>query len=177
MYDVLEGVKVLEVSAWAFVPSGGAVLSDWGADVIKVEPPTGDPMRGLINAGIQTDGPTFVWEIWNRGKRSVALDLRQEQARSIVLELAAEADVFLTSYLPETRGSSPHRCSSTAMLPNSILRRNLAPTPMRSCGTSGWMMSRSSRQKSRAASSSRRLPSRRCYRSERSSAARMSGGA
>ena len=103
VYDVLEGVKVLEVSAWAFVPSGGAVLSDWGADVIKVEPPTGDPMRGLINAGIQTDGPTFVWEIWNRGKRSVALDLRQEQARSIVLELAAEADVFLTSYLPETR--------------------------------------------------------------------------
>ena len=103
MYDVLEGVKVLEVSAWAFVPSGGAVLSDWGADVIKVEPPTGDPMRGLINAGIQTDGPTFVWEIWNRGKRSVALDLRQEQARSIVLELAAEADVFLTSYLPDTR--------------------------------------------------------------------------
>jgi crotonobetainyl-CoA:carnitine CoA-transferase CaiB-like acyl-CoA transferase len=103
VYDVLEGVKVLEVSAWAFVPSAGAVLADWGAEVVKVEPPTGDPMRGLINAGIAIEGPSFPWEIWNRGKKSIAMDLRHEQARSIVLDLAAEADVFLTSYLPVTR--------------------------------------------------------------------------
>lgn len=103
MYDVLEGVKVLEVSAWAFVPSAGGVLADWGADVVKVEPPTGDPMRGLINAGVVSEGPSFPWEIWNRGKRSIALDLQQERAREIVLDLAAEADVFLTSYLPATR--------------------------------------------------------------------------
>ena len=44
MERVLEGIKVLEVSAWAFVPSAGAVLADWGADVVKVEPPTGDPL-------------------------------------------------------------------------------------------------------------------------------------
>lgn len=103
MYDVLDGVKVLEVSAWAFVPSAGGVLADWGADVVKVEPPNGDPMRGLINAGIESAGPSFPWEIWNRGKRSVALDLQQERAREIVLDLAAGADVFLTSYLPATR--------------------------------------------------------------------------
>lgn len=103
MYDVLEGVKVLEVSAWAFVPSAGGVLADWGADVVKVEPPTGDPMRGLVNAGVVSQGPSFPWEIWNRGKRSIALDLQQERAREIVLDLAAEADVFLTSYLPATR--------------------------------------------------------------------------
>lgn len=103
MYDVLEGVKVLEVSAWAFVPSAGGVLADWGAEVVKVEPPTGDPMRGLVNAGIESPGPSFPWEIWNRGKRSIALDLQQERAREIVLDLAAEADVFLTSYLPATR--------------------------------------------------------------------------
>ncbi|MGH9024878.1 MAG: CoA transferase, partial [Acidimicrobiia bacterium] len=59
MYDALEGVKVLEVSAWAFVPSAGAVLADWGAEVVKVEPPDGDPMRGLVNSGIVTDGPAF----------------------------------------------------------------------------------------------------------------------
>ena len=103
MYDVLEGIKVLEVAAWAFVPSAGGVLADWGAEVVKVEPPTGDPMRGLINAGVVSDGPSFPWEIWNRGKRSIALDLGNERARGIVLDLAAEADVFLTSYLPEAR--------------------------------------------------------------------------
>jgi crotonobetainyl-CoA:carnitine CoA-transferase CaiB-like acyl-CoA transferase len=103
VYDVLEGVKVLEVSAWAFVPSAGAVLADWGAEVVKVEPPAGDPMRGLFNAGAAPEGPSYLWEIWNRGKRSIALDLREDTARQIVLELAADADVFLTSYLPGTR--------------------------------------------------------------------------
>ena len=102
MERVLEGLKVIEVSAWAFVPSAGAVLADWGAEVIKVEPPTGDPMRGLINAGID-GGPSFPWEIWNRGKRSIALDLTNPAARDIVLRLAESADVFLTSYLPSTR--------------------------------------------------------------------------
>jgi crotonobetainyl-CoA:carnitine CoA-transferase CaiB-like acyl-CoA transferase len=101
---VLEGVKVLEVSAWAFVPSAGAVLADWGADVVKIEPPTGDPLRGLISGGIGGgDGPSFPWEAWNRGKRSVGLDLKHPAAKGIVLRAAAEADVFLTSYLPPTR--------------------------------------------------------------------------
>ena len=96
--------KVVEVSAWAFVPSAGAILADWGADVIKVEPPRGDPMRGLISGGIGGDGgPSFPWEIWNRGKRSVALDLTHPQAREIVLKAVAGADVFLTSYLQPTR--------------------------------------------------------------------------
>jgi crotonobetainyl-CoA:carnitine CoA-transferase CaiB-like acyl-CoA transferase len=98
----LEGVKVLEVSAWAFVPSAGAVLADWGADVVKVEPPEGDPMRGLITGGI-TGGPSFPWEIWNRGKRSIGLDLRNPGGRDLLLRLAEQADVFLTSYLPPTR--------------------------------------------------------------------------
>jgi crotonobetainyl-CoA:carnitine CoA-transferase CaiB-like acyl-CoA transferase len=101
---VLEGVKVLEVSAWAFVPSAGAVLADWGADVVKIEPPTGDPLRGLVSAGIGGgSGPSFPWEAWNRGKRSVALDLKHPRAREILLQAAEKADVFLTSYLPPTR--------------------------------------------------------------------------
>ena len=104
MERVLEGVKVLEVSAWAFVPSAGAVLADWGADVVKIEPPTGDPIRGLVSAGIGGgSGPSFPWEAWNRGKRSVALDLKHPRAREILLNAAATADVFLTSYLPATR--------------------------------------------------------------------------
>ena len=104
MERVLEGIKVLEVSAWAFVPSAGAVLSDWGADVVKVEPPTGDPLRGLVNSGIGADGgPSFPWEAWNRGKRSIALDLKHPEGLAILLKAAAAADVFLTSYLPPTR--------------------------------------------------------------------------
>lgn len=104
MERVLEGVKVLEVSAWAFVPSAGAVLADWGADVVKIEPPTGDPIRGLVNAGIGGgSGPSFPWEAWNRGKRSVALDLKHPRAHEILLKAAETADVFLTSYLPPTR--------------------------------------------------------------------------
>ncbi len=102
MERALEGIKVLEVSAWAFVPSAGAVLADWGAEVVKVEPPEGDPMRGLVTGGI-TGGPSFPWEIWNRGKRSIGLDLRHPGGRDLLLRLADEADVFLTSYLPPTR--------------------------------------------------------------------------
>ena len=101
---MLDGVKVVEVSTWAFVPSAGAVLADWGATVIKVEPPTGDPIRGLVNAGIgSVEGIIYPWEIWNRGKKSIALDLTHPRAREIVLRLADDADVFLTSYLPSTR--------------------------------------------------------------------------
>src|SRR5215470_576348 len=101
MSEPLEGIRVVEVSMWGFVPSAGAVLADWGAEVIKVEPPTGDPIRGLVSSGVgKTDGITYTWENFNRGKRGIALDLTQPAAREIVYELARTADVFLTSLLP-----------------------------------------------------------------------------
>ena len=73
MYNVLAGVKVVEVSAWLFAPSCGAILADWGADVIKIEHVTngGDPYRGFFHTG--PVNPTI--ELANRGKRSVAVDL------------------------------------------------------------------------------------------------------
>jgi len=104
MSGVLEGIKVIEVSAWAYVPSAGVALAEWGAEVIKIEPPTGDPMRGLVNAGVgPMDGIVFPWELWNRGKKGLALDLTKPEATEIVLRLCEEADVFLTSYLPPVR--------------------------------------------------------------------------
>ncbi len=100
----LEGVKVVEVAGWAYVPSAAAVLADWGADVIKIEPPTGDPMRGLASGGVRPEGQVVpAWEMFNRGKRTMSLDLALEQAQAIVHEMVADADVFLTSFLPASR--------------------------------------------------------------------------
>lgn len=104
MSKPLEGIKVVEVSVWAYVPSAGAVLADWGAEVIKVEPPSGDPIRGLVNAGVgPMEGITFTWEIFNRGKKAIALDLTVPEAQEIVYQLVESADVFLTSLLPPVR--------------------------------------------------------------------------
>ena len=81
MSKPLEGVKIIEVSVWAYVPSAGAALAEWGAEVIKIEPPTGDPMRGLVSAGVgPMEGIVFPWELWNRGKRGMALDLQKAEA-------------------------------------------------------------------------------------------------
>jgi crotonobetainyl-CoA:carnitine CoA-transferase CaiB-like acyl-CoA transferase len=103
--QVLAGVRVLEVAQWWFVPSAGAVLADWGAEVVKVEHPrTGDPQRGLVTSGLVPKGGfNFMWEQPNRGKKSVGIDLRVDAGRELLYELAARSDVFLTSFLPEAR--------------------------------------------------------------------------
>jgi crotonobetainyl-CoA:carnitine CoA-transferase CaiB-like acyl-CoA transferase len=99
-----EGVRVIEVAAWTFVPGAGAIMADLGADVIKVEPPTGDPQRALRNLLNQSEtGPNPFLEIPNRGKRSITVDLNSDAGRDILLRLAASADVFITSYLPKLR--------------------------------------------------------------------------
>ena len=99
----LEGIKVVEVAMWAFVPVAGAMMSDWGASVIKVEPPTGDPLRGLktgLGAEIAVD---LSWESYNRGKQSITLDLKQAAGREVLMKLLEDADVFLTNLLPPAR--------------------------------------------------------------------------
>jgi len=107
MSDILSGVKVLEVAAWTFVPAAGAVLAEWGADVVKVEHPVGgDPQRGLISSGLVpagAGGVNYMIEVPNRGKRSIGIDLSTPGGREILLKLAAQCDVFLTSFLPSVR--------------------------------------------------------------------------
>ncbi len=99
-----EGVRVIEVAAWTFVPGAGAILADLGADVIKVEPPTGDPQRGLLNAlNADTSVPNPFLQVPNRGKRSITLDLSSPAGISTLRRLVGSADVFLTSYLPKVR--------------------------------------------------------------------------
>ena len=101
----LEGIRVVEVAMWAFVPAAGGILSDLGATVTKVEPPTGDPIRGLEIGGFTAGAGKFdfSWENYNRGKRSITLDLRQEQGVEILFRLLKDADVFLTNLLPGAR--------------------------------------------------------------------------
>jgi crotonobetainyl-CoA:carnitine CoA-transferase CaiB-like acyl-CoA transferase len=104
--SVLKGIRVIEVSHYAYVPSAGATLADWGASVIKVEHPAhGDPMRGVTIGGVRPGlgGITFLWELTNRGKRSIAIDLSSPRGRELLRELCADADVFLTSFLPNVR--------------------------------------------------------------------------
>src|SRR5258708_12230551 len=99
--SVLAGVRVLEVAMWGFVPSAGATLADWGADVVKIEHPVhGDPMRGLVTSGYGDVPVNFMWEIMNRGKRSVAMDLRTDAARSCALRPPQQYSHSLTTSLP-----------------------------------------------------------------------------
>ena len=94
MLKPLDGVKVVEVAMWAFVPSAGAILADMGATVIKVEPPTGDPLRGLVIQGLkEARGLDLSWEGSNRGKRGITLDLREEATRSTRLRSLESSDV------------------------------------------------------------------------------------
>ena len=107
MHNVMEGVRVLEVAAWTFVPAAGAVMADWGADVIKVEHPNGgDPQRGLIASGLIPGGASavnYIIEQPNRGKRSIGLDISTDEGREVLYKIAATSDVFLTSFLPSVR--------------------------------------------------------------------------
>ncbi len=106
MSKPLEGIRVLEVAMYGFVPSAGAVLGEWGADVIKVEHAvTGDPQRGLRQTGLlRVEGdPNPNIEHANRGKRSIGLDMSVPEGKEVLLELARRSDVFLTSFLPGHR--------------------------------------------------------------------------
>ncbi|MET9214106.1 MULTISPECIES: CaiB/BaiF CoA transferase family protein [unclassified Nocardia] len=106
MSGPLAGITVLEVAMYGFVPSAGAVLSDWGADVVKVEHASGgDPQRGLRRVGAFTveGDPNPNVEHANRGKRSIGIDMSVPEGREVIRALAKNADVFLTSFLPAAR--------------------------------------------------------------------------
>jgi crotonobetainyl-CoA:carnitine CoA-transferase CaiB-like acyl-CoA transferase len=99
MYDVMQGVRVIEVAEHTFVPAAAMILADWGADVIKIERAAhgGDAarsMRVIQRPGLKSN-PFF--EAANRGKRSVGLDLTQAEGRDYLYQLVAHADVFVTN--------------------------------------------------------------------------------
>jgi crotonobetainyl-CoA:carnitine CoA-transferase CaiB-like acyl-CoA transferase len=98
-----DGIRVVELAQWVFVPVAGALLADWGADVVRVDRPEGDPYRGLVTQGIGRDsgGVNLSVALANRGKRSIALDLHTDAGIKVLHQLLESADVFLTSFRPE----------------------------------------------------------------------------
>jgi crotonobetainyl-CoA:carnitine CoA-transferase CaiB-like acyl-CoA transferase len=98
----MKGVRIVEVAEYAFVPAAGGLLSDWGAEVIKIEPvERGDAGRGLLEAG--PSGVQVRFHSVNRGKQSLALDLAQPEGREILYKLVETADIFLTNKQPRVR--------------------------------------------------------------------------
>jgi crotonobetainyl-CoA:carnitine CoA-transferase CaiB-like acyl-CoA transferase len=107
---MLEGLKVIEYATYMAAPGAGCILSDWGAEVIKIEPPGGDPIRNFFRT-IGTDyqdNPVFDFD--NRGKKSIVVDTTTPEGQEIVRKLASDADVFLTNVRPGglTRSGMDH---------------------------------------------------------------------
>jgi len=118
----LDGLKVVELGQLIAGPFAAKTLADFGADVVKIEPPaSGDPLR---NWRLLKDGTSVWWQVQSRNKRSLALDLKQPEAQDIVRKLAAEADVLIENFRPgalEGWGLSPE--SLLAVNPRLIVLR------------------------------------------------------
>ena len=98
----LQGIKVVELAMWAAGPMVSGILADWGADVIKIESPDGDPYRALnVHPGVQPaniTNPNF--NVANRGKRGIVIDLKGDEGKRLAREIIGAADVFLTNMRP-----------------------------------------------------------------------------
>jgi crotonobetainyl-CoA:carnitine CoA-transferase CaiB-like acyl-CoA transferase len=101
----LADIKVVDFSEHGFVPSGAAALGDWGADVVKIERLEGDPMRSVIRNGLspEADGVDYLFEMANRNKRGIALDVTTAAGREVFERLIRWADVYITNQLPRVR--------------------------------------------------------------------------
>jgi crotonobetainyl-CoA:carnitine CoA-transferase CaiB-like acyl-CoA transferase len=104
MIAPLQGIRVVEVANWMAAPGAAAILADLGAEVIKVEPLGGDPMRGATRLPKRPEGAAPIdasFQMDNRGKRGIAVALNQPDGVALVRRLVAQADVFVTNLLPE----------------------------------------------------------------------------
>jgi len=95
----LEGVKVLELGTWVLGPTACCILGEWGADVTKVEDPElGDPLRGILLSGMRPASYyNYLWQLVNRNKRGLAINLKQEHGKQIIRKLIETTDVFVTN--------------------------------------------------------------------------------
>ena len=100
--SLLKGIRVVEMGLWVAGPAAGGILADWGAEVVKIEMPGGDPMRklfGALSGSREERCPPF--DLYNRGKKSIALDVNHADGIALVQRLIATADVFITNMRPQ----------------------------------------------------------------------------
>jgi crotonobetainyl-CoA:carnitine CoA-transferase CaiB-like acyl-CoA transferase len=97
---LLEGLKVVELATYIAAPGAGGVMADWGAEVVKIEPPKGDPMRQFFDTLGSDQASNPIFELDNRGKRGVVLDVASPLGREAALKLVRGADIFLTNIRP-----------------------------------------------------------------------------
>ena len=124
----MDGIRVVELGVWVAGPAAGGILADWGADVVKIEPPEGDPARifqRMLGGDMPTNPP---FELDNRSKRSIVIDLGTDDGRDVALDLIDGADVFVTN-----------------IRPNALARLGLDPDTLRArnqrlvyCGITGY---------------------------------------
>ena len=117
MAGPMEGVRVVELGVWIAGPAAGGVLADWGADVVKIEPPRGDPARTFQHmlGGDMPNNPVF--ELDNRSKRSIVIDLTTDDGRELALELLDTADVFVSNVRADA-------LARAGLDPDTLLTRN-----------------------------------------------------
>ena len=95
---LLKGLKVIDAASFIAGPSAATIMSDYGAEVIKIEPESGDSLRNLISNGRMPEGPeNYCWELTSRNKKSISLNLKDQEAHKILINLVKEADVFITN--------------------------------------------------------------------------------
>ena len=95
---LLEGIKVIDAASFIAGPSAATIMSDYGAEVIKIEPQSGDSLRNLIVNGRMPEGSEdYCWELTSRNKKSISLNLKDLKAQKILIDLVKEADVFITN--------------------------------------------------------------------------------
>ena len=96
---LLEDIRVIDAASFIAGPAAATIMSDYGADVIKIEPPeVGDSLRWLISRGQMPEGPeNYCWQLTSRNKRSIALNLKDTEAQDILIDLVKTADVFITN--------------------------------------------------------------------------------
>src|SRR5262250_1067192 len=102
MSRILEGIRVIDAANFIAGPVSTTIMADFGADVIKVEPPTGDVYR-VRGAGYPPSPYNYPWIVDNRTKRSVAIDLRTEDGQKLLHRLVCDVDVFVTNAPPDPR--------------------------------------------------------------------------
>ena len=106
--EMLEGLKVIEMATYVAAPAAGAMLRDWGAEVIKVEPLNGCPMRRFFE-GMKSNVPIEgnpIFTLDNRGKKGISINTSDEKGAEIVRELIKDADIFLTNVRPQSLESA-----------------------------------------------------------------------